>query len=49
MHYYNPEALADAMQHAIEDEAESLEKAENAYKKSLEYDYRRVYKKLITL
>jgi len=47
MHYYKPEALAEAMRHAIEDENESLEKAEKAYKKSLEYDYRKVYSKLI--
>lgn len=49
MHYYTPESLADAMQHAIEDEKASQEKAENAFKKSLEYDYRKVYQKLISL
>jgi len=47
LHDYNPNDLAEAMQHAIEDEAESLEKAEAAYKKSLDYDYRKVYSKLI--
>lgn len=49
LHEYEPQSLADAMQHAIEDEKASAEKAENAYKKSLEYDYRRVYKKLVAL
>lgn len=49
LHEYRPEDLADAMQHAIEDEAESLEKAEKAYKKSLDFDYRKVYKKLVAL
>jgi len=47
LHEYNPVDLAEAMQHAIEDENESLEKAEKAYKKSLDYDYRKVYSKLI--
>jgi len=47
LHEYEPKALAEAMQHAIENETESLEKAEAAYKKSLDYDYRKVYAKLI--
>jgi len=47
LHEYDPQSLAEAMQHAIENEAESLEKAENAYKKSLSYDYRKVYSKLV--
>lgn len=49
MHDYEPSALAEAMQHAIENEGESSEKAEKAYKKSLDYDYRKVYQKLVTL
>jgi len=49
LHDYDPKDLADAMQYAIEDGKASAEKAEAAYKKSLEYDYRKVYKKLITL
>jgi len=44
---YDPNDLAEAMQHAVEDEAESREKAEAAYKKSLDYDYRKVYSKLV--
>jgi len=48
LHEYNPVDLAEAMQNAIENEKESLEKAEAAYKKSLDYDYRKVYSKLIT-
>jgi len=47
LHEYDPKDLAEAMQHAVEDEAESREKAENAYKKSLDYDYRKVYSKLV--
>jgi len=47
LHDYEPKDLAEAMQHAIENEAESQEKAENAYKKSLDYDYHKVYSKLI--
>ena len=49
LHEYEPSSLADAMQCAIEDEKESSEKAEKAYQRSLEFDYRKVYKKLITL
>jgi len=47
LHDYDPASLAEAMQHAVEDERESLEKAEAAYKKSLDYDYRKVYSKLV--
>ena len=47
LHEYEPKSLAEAMQHAIENEVEGKEKAEAAYKKSLDYDYRKVYSKLI--
>jgi len=47
LHEYDPSSLAEAMQHAIENEVESQEKAEKAYEKSLDYDYRKVYSKLV--
>jgi len=47
LHEYEPEMLAETMQYAIENEVGSQEKAEAAYKKSLEYDYRKVYSKLV--
>jgi len=49
MHEYNFEDLAEAMLYAIENEGESSERAEKAYKKSLDYDYRKVYSKLVTI
>jgi glycosyltransferase involved in cell wall biosynthesis len=47
LHEYMPQALADAMQYAIEDEKASEEKAEKAFQRSLEFDYKKVYKKLL--
>lgn len=46
---YDPEDLALAMELAITNSKESEEKAERAYENSLEYDFRKVYKPLITL
>lgn len=47
LHEYRPAALASAMEKAITQKAESKKKAEAAYKKSLEYDYMKVYKSLL--
>jgi len=47
LHEYNPASLASAMEKAITHKAESKKRAEAAYKKSLEYDYMKVYKPLL--
>ena len=47
MHEYTPASLAAAMEKAITRKAESKKKAAAAHKKSLEYDYMKVYKELL--
>ena len=47
LHEYNPASLAVAMEKAITQKAESQKKAAAAHKKSLEYDYMKVYPQLL--
>ena len=49
LHDYKPEDLAAAMLDAMTQKKVSKEKAAAAYKKSLEYDYRKVYPPLLKL
>jgi len=49
LHEYDPEDLATAMEAAILEKEQSKEKAAAAYTKSLDYDYRKVYKKLVKM
>jgi len=47
LHEYKPEDLAYAMETAIIERAISESKRENAYRRSLDYDYMKVYDKLV--
>lgn len=47
LHEYEPSMLADAMEDAIVHKEQSLKKAEEAYTKSLQYDYLKRYKELV--
>jgi len=47
IHEYEAESLAMAMMDAMDHPQESLEKAENAYKRSQDYHYLKVYKDLV--
>jgi len=47
LHEYNPEDLAFAMEQAILEKEESQARAESAYEKSLNYDYRKVYPEIL--
>lgn len=49
LYEYDAKELAAAMERAITNPAECKEKAQLAYENSLEYDYRKVYKPLVTL
>jgi len=49
LHEYEPSSLADAMERAITDKKGRETKVAAAYQKSLKYDYRTVYSRLIEL
>ncbi|GAI74522.1 unnamed protein product, partial [marine sediment metagenome] len=49
LHEYDPADLAFAMETAILEKKESMNKAEAAYTKSLDFDYLKVYTKLVNM